>query len=332
MALDIAGGSLNRLGRERWQGAVEEIARQVRQGSGFGELRLPGDEQAENRVEAALFCSYDDLPPEAQARFRWLGACAADASFQELAAAMLWECPLEEAQDQLAVFQERALVTRLESESGPSRWQQHTLLRAYALALAGRAAEEQEGRRRQAAAHLALMRDADDRQVYHLMLPDYPQLRHAFSWAIENDLWLAQGLAGNTANLQAAFFLAGDKYAWAGQLLQAAQRAGDPGALAAAQGMLGNAYCSLPTGDRAENLRQAIACYQEALTVYTPQSAPREYAMVQRNLADTHLDLGELEAAAACLGRAAELQPDSPRLAELRQRLEEARRQRAINE
>ena len=44
------------------------------------------------------------------------------------------------------------------------------------------------------------------------------------------------------------------------------------------QNNLGTAYRNLPTGDRGANLGRAIACYTEALTVYTPQAAPLEYA------------------------------------------------------
>ena len=53
---------------------------------------------------------------------------------------------------------------------------------------------------------------------------------------------------------------------------------------AALQDDLGNASGHLPTGDRGANLGRAIACYTEALTVYTPQAAPREYATTQNNL------------------------------------------------
>jgi len=48
LALDIAGGSLDRLPRMQWPDAIDTIGRQVKEGSGFGELRLPGDEVAES--------------------------------------------------------------------------------------------------------------------------------------------------------------------------------------------------------------------------------------------------------------------------------------------
>jgi tetratricopeptide (TPR) repeat protein len=57
------------------------------------------------------------------------------------------------------------------------------------------------------------------------------------------------------------------------------------------QAWLGNAYRQLPTGDRAQNLARAIQCYQEALTVYTPEAAPLEYAGTQNNLGNAYLNL-----------------------------------------
>jgi CHAT domain-containing protein/tetratricopeptide (TPR) repeat protein len=51
---------------------------------------------------------------------------------------------------------------------------------------------------------------------------------------------------------------------------------------------LGNAYQDLPTGDRGANLQRAIQCYQQALTVYTPEAAPLAYAMTQNNLGSAY--------------------------------------------
>jgi tetratricopeptide (TPR) repeat protein len=62
----------------------------------------------------------------------------------------------------------------------------------------------------------------------------------------------------------------------------------------------------LPTGDRAANLQQAIACYQEALRFRTPEAAPLDYAMTQNNLGTAYSDLptgdraANLQQAIAC--------------------------------
>ena len=52
---------------------------------------------------------------------------------------------------------------------------------------------------------------------------------------------------------------------------------------------LGNAYSDLPTGDRGAHLQRAIACYQQALTVYTAEAAPDDHRRTQRNLARLYL-------------------------------------------
>src|SRR5512135_1302706 len=47
----------------------------------------------------------------------------------------------------------------------------------------------------------------------------------------------------------------------------------------------------LPVGDRAANLRQAIAYYEQALRFRTPEADPRVYAMTQNNLGNAYREL-----------------------------------------
>ena len=54
---------------------------------------------------------------------------------------------------------------------------------------------------------------------------------------------------------------------------------------------LGTAYGDLPTGDRGENLRRAIACYEAALRVYTEADFPADWAGTQSNLGTAYKDL-----------------------------------------
>jgi tetratricopeptide (TPR) repeat protein len=66
------------------------------------------------------------------------------------------------------------------------------------------------------------------------------------------------------------------------------------------------AYSDLPTGDRGENLRRAIACFEAALRVYSEADFPQDWAMTQNNLGNAYLylptgDRGEnLRRAIAC--------------------------------
>jgi hypothetical protein len=51
------------------------------------------------------------------------------------------------------------------------------------------------------------------------------------------------------------------------------------------QNNLGNAYQDLPSGDRAANLRQAIACYQAAIRGYEAAGLTEEVAQLRQYIA-----------------------------------------------
>ncbi|MEK7326180.1 MAG: NB-ARC domain-containing protein, partial [Chloroflexota bacterium] len=275
-ALDIAGGSLDRRARSQWPGAVAALARQVQEGTGFGELNFPGEEVRVNEVEAALKTSYDDLTEAARVRFRLLGAFAPDASFN-LAVAPMWNCESGEAEGQLTAFAEAGLLARIESDQGGVRWQQHSLLRAYALALLRRSDEEADARERHARTYLNFMHALDEAQQFYRLLPDYAQLKHAFEWAIGNSLSLALALASNTANLQAAFNLVRDNYDWASRIAERAKDSDSMEMKGAALGTLANALsrlATLPGENRITRLMESLAAYEAALEYRRPETAP----------------------------------------------------------
>ncbi len=64
-----------------------------------------------------------------------------------------------------------------------------------------------------------------------------------------------------------------------------------PGTWAMTQNDLGVAYWNLPTGDRGENLAEAIACYEAALRVRTKRDFPAAWAMTQNNLGIAYWNL-----------------------------------------
>jgi hypothetical protein len=316
-ALDIAGRQLHRWEKSRWQAKVAELAQRVREGEAFGELPFPGEETRVSEVEAALKWSYDELAPRAQARFRLLGAFAPEASFRAEFAAMLWECSADEAFGTLTDFAERGLVNEEQATqvaatntSRPAatrapRWQQHILLRAYALALLRRAGEEDAAHRHHAEIFSSAMRKADDEQRYYEMRPEYPQLRHAFEWAIDVETGrrhvsafeMAQDIAANAANLQAQFGLVRESDDWSRRLLERAREGKEEQMLARALVTRSNALsrvATLPNEDRAARLRAALAAYDEALRFYTPDTAPLDYAMTQNNRGTVLCDLATL--------------------------------------
>ena len=75
-------------------------------------------------------------------------------------------------------------------------------------------------------------------------------------------------------------------YTW---LLTASQ--GNPQKVAGLQHNLGIAYWDLPAGDRAANLKQAIACYEAALQVRNREAFPVQWAMTQNNLGTAYSNL-----------------------------------------
>ena len=128
LALDVAGRRLRKIGRGRWPRVIDQVAGHAHDGQVFGDLRLPGEEQRESSVEAALHLSYRELPPLAQERLRALGSFAPAAVFGAAAAAGVWGCSTDETWEQLDALVDLGLLSRLE-EAGQTRWRQHTLLR-----------------------------------------------------------------------------------------------------------------------------------------------------------------------------------------------------------
>jgi len=74
-------------------------------------------------------------------------------------------------------------------------------------------------------------------------------------------------------------------------VLEPVTKAGNAELWAATQNNLGNAYSSLPTGDRAGNLRKAIDCHEAALRVRTQDRFPVDWAMTQNNLGAAYAQL-----------------------------------------
>jgi len=120
----------------------------------------------------------------------------------------------------------------------------------------------------------------------------YPNIRAAWEGAVASDnTELVRDFACTLADYFQRRGLWADWIAWRQAGLDACDRVGDAIACAGMQNNLGNVYAQLPTGDRAENFNKAIACYREALRVYTPEAAPLDYTMSQNNLGNAYLRL-----------------------------------------
>ncbi|NWG20907.1 MAG: hypothetical protein HXY39_11355, partial [Chloroflexi bacterium] len=286
LALDIVLRLLARVGADIWEEQALRLTSELDQGRGFEGLII-GEPDRERRVEISLRLSYDALNDIERRCFRELGVMAPpDAEFSTEAAAAIWRIDTTQTRQLLETLTGAALLDRIEQPGQPSRWRQHRLLRGYALALLRREGEHEAAAARHAAFYAAAMRTADDAQRFYEVLGDYAQLRHAFAWAIENDLELALDLIANTANLQRARDYGRDNLAWAEQALAAAQQRGTPAQIAHARVSLGNALqhaASLPGEDRGARLREALAAYDAALRIYTAETVPLDYAMTQNN-------------------------------------------------
>jgi len=276
LGLDVALGVLRRYGDgpADWEPAARRLIAAV--GSGQVERLSLGDDDPGHNVQAVIRFSYDALPDhEARRRLRGLAAFAPEAEFSTALAAAAWGCAEESAFETLTDLANAALLDRL----GRGAWRQHGLLRD---------AGERDGA---AAAHARAYGDAmaaaDDEQRYHEMLPAMPQLRHAFDWALANDLALALNIAAGCANVQKQFGLTREAGEWSERLLAAAQagRAG-PATLARAFGHRANILrelATLPGEARRQRLDEALAAYDEALCFRRPDTAPLDYAGTQNN-------------------------------------------------
>ncbi|MDL1898432.1 NACHT domain-containing protein, partial [Anaerolineae bacterium CFX7] len=300
LALAVALGLLGRQpAQAMWRATAEKIIHSVQHGDEFDILVMPANERQEN-VERSLWVSYDALNENEKTRWRALGAFALEAPFATRFAARVWDCDDETAHAQLTDFMNAALVSSsnvtgfaMQASRNLSRlegleWQQHALLRGYALALLKDAGELEQTQARHARAYAEAMRVADDEQRYYEMRGAYPQLKHAFEWAIVQDLDRAQDLIANCFNLQTAFGNTFDNYQWGLQALEAAKLRGTRANVARAQGSLGNALsrvATLPGQDRRQRLQDALAAYDAALQHYRPDTAPLEYATTQNNRA-----------------------------------------------
>jgi len=139
----------------------------------------------------------------------------------------------------------------------------------------------------------------------------YPNVRAAWEGAVETENWeLMRDFAYALADYQDRRGLWEEKLASAREGLAACERLDDQSGRADMQIILGNAYWSLPTGDRAANLAKAIACYTEALSIeHVPIWSRTRYL---RNLGDAYVELEDYSPAITAYQQAIDLNPDDP--------------------
>jgi predicted ATPase len=82
-----------------------------------------------------------------------------------------------------------------------------------------------------------------------------------------------------------------ERLALAREAQSAAEALNDLQLVAECENNLGIAYWDLPTGDRVENLKRAIACHEAALRVRTERDFPQDWATTQNNLGNVYSNL-----------------------------------------
>ncbi len=130
-------------------------------------------------------------------------------------------------------------------------------------------------------------------------------LEVAFEWAFASgDYEAAYWLANPSSRFLANRGRFEQRKDWLERVATEIQDHNDKTLVAAVQNSLGVLYRNHPLGSRHENLRRAIAAYEEALRFYTPQAAPQDYAMTQNNLGNAYRDLAAINDREANLRRA----------------------------
>jgi tetratricopeptide (TPR) repeat protein len=295
LALTLAAGALASRKLYRYERTAAELLQRVADGQGFGDL--PRLDQAERLtpVEIAFKYSYDELGQgehgaQRQAWFRALGALAQEADFDAAAAAALWELETPLADEVLFMLDGLGLIQET-SASGfiGGRWQQHALLRAYAVSLQT-TAERIHLPERHADHYIGLTQTCFDRKPrdYDRVEREFAQIQHAFAWCEEKSPRRAVRLA----LLLNDFMRNRGRVAMLNQWLRTALRGAE-----IHDNRLGKANTLKSLGDlerRLGNVAQARQHYDAALPLYEAEQARLGKANTLTSLGDLESRLGNV--------------------------------------
>jgi tetratricopeptide (TPR) repeat protein len=274
-ALALAAGALAFRRAQRYEQTATELLRRVAAGQGFGDL--PRMDQAERltAVEIALKYSYDELGQgeggaQRQAWFRALGVFAQESDFDAAAAAAVWELEVLVGEEFILLLDGLGLLQETGADgTAGSRWQQHAILRAYALSL--QTTEERiHLPERHADYYLALTQSCHESKPrdYDRVEREFAQIQHAFAWCEGTSPRRAMRLAlllGDFMRNRGRVALLNH---WLQTALQGAEAHGD---------RLGKANTLQSLGDlesRLGNIEQARQHYDAALPLYEAEQDP----------------------------------------------------------
>ncbi len=183
-------------------------------------LKMPVGESRQTSVEACLALSYRTLDSDMQRRFRALGAFA-PAPFDLAAVQSVWaENDADAVAEALQRLSRRGLLTR---EPGTQIYQQHALLRAYALALSEQTGEITQTSTRHTQYYQKLA-ESDDWRATEAA---FDQVAHGWKTVQSND---ANAVIGYSLAVQGFFYRRGrwpTRIDWSTVALERAREAGD---------------------------------------------------------------------------------------------------------
>lgn len=263
--------------------------------TGLGNLlerRGPGTTSCHQSMRACLDYSFDLLPNDARDALPMLAVFAGGFFAEDVEAV----CGMTAAGEVLLTLHERNLLTR-EERLGRSRYAMLATVQAYA---AGKLPETVAAALRRAHARhfLGVLRVANQ----ELGGVRYAEALGQFGINLANfeaGSSESQSSEDHEAILDYAAFLAdylrlkGRHNDYLSLALVARSAAEELGAeaVAGADNNLGIAYAGLPTGDRSDNLRRAIKCFEAALRVCTERDFPQDWAGTQKNLGLAYAEL-----------------------------------------
>ncbi|MBE7533681.1 MAG: tetratricopeptide repeat protein [Ardenticatenaceae bacterium] len=293
-ALTLAAAALHTRKTHRYEQTAADLLGRVTAGQGFGDLPLMDQTERVSELETALKYSYDYLGEGEQgeswqARFRGLGALAPETDFDTAVAAAIWDVSTAEAEEFLLLLDGLGLL----QEAGlAGRWQQHAILRAYALGLQP-AAERVAYAERHSDYYLNLSRQSQqsvprDNERVEM---EFGQISHAFDWCETNSPRRATQFTHILNDFMRNRGRVPLLNQWLQTALHGAELHGD---------RLGKANTLQSLGDlerRLGNVEQARRHYDAALPLYEAEQARLGKANTLQSLGDLESRLGNVEQA-----------------------------------
>ncbi len=291
LALDIAAALIEQPIQERQIGQLlDDLRKDIGQGA-LSRLSMPERDRNGN-LERSLEISYRRMDAQEQKRFRALGIFAPETPITAEAAAAIWGIEESAARMKLTYFKNLALLIR-PGESGEDTYRQHSLLRAYALALLNSHNELTSASWSHANYYANLVRQAETAvpKNYPLLDQHLQNILAALKWSSDNEPSLFSRLLEVASQY---LFLRGQFALLKAYLPQATNASATIGA----KGRQANLLKSLGDLERhLSHLDEARSHYDAALPLYKAEQDQLGQANLLKSLGDLERHLGHLEEA-----------------------------------